>query len=80
MNLTENKWIDRMIFCLKWGFDEKMQKQDRIWVIRHTVFPDEPSNTARNVLQIPANSTQKTKDILIDDSIGKEDVMLPPSS
>lgn len=56
-----------------------MQKQDRIWVIRHTVFPDEPSNTARNVLQIPANSTQK-KDILIGDSIEKEDVMLPPSS
>lgn len=57
-----------------------MQKQDRIWVIRHTVFPDEPSNTARNVLQIPENSTQKRKDILIGDSIEKEDVMLPPSS
>lgn len=42
-----------------------MQKQNRFEVIRHTVFPDEPSNTARNVLQIPANSTKK--DILIGD-------------
>lgn len=44
----------------------KNAETEQIWShSSHTVFPDVPSNTARNVLQIPANSTEK--DILIGD-------------